>query len=80
MRRKWNGKKFDLLSNMKYLKTFENFSGIDHNKLWWNLGLTAGKGTMKSELFDEEEIPTEDKREDESDLPDLEDEQSEKEL
>ena len=79
MRRKWNGKKFDLLSNMKYLKTFENFSGIDHNKLWWNLGLTAGKGTMKSELS-EEEIPTDDKREDESDLPDLEDEPSEKEL
>jgi len=65
---------------MKYLKTFENFSGIDHNKLWWNLGLTAGKGTMKSELSDEEEIPTDDKREDESDLPDLEDEPSEKEL
>ena len=66
---------------MKYLKTFENFSGIDHNKLWWDLGLSAGKGTMRSDLFDEEEIPEDEREEeDESDLPDLEDEPSEKEL
>lgn len=65
---------------MRYLKTFENFRGIDHNKLWWDLGLSAGKGTMRPDLFDEEEIPEDEReQEDESDLPDLEDELSEEE-
>ena len=72
---------------MRYLKTFENFRGIDHNKLWWDLGLSGGRGTTRQdlEIEEEEELPLDDEEhlpleDDDSDLPDLEDEPSEKEL
>jgi len=48
---------------MKYIKTFERFGEIDHNKLWWDLGLTAGRGTTRLDLDDEEELPLEDEEE-----------------
>jgi len=54
---------------MKYIKTFEKFGEIDHNKLFWDLGLTAGRGTTRLDLEiedDEEKLPLED---DEEHLP-----------
>lgn len=63
---------------MRYIKTFEKFGEIDHNKLWWDLGLSSGRGSTRLdlEIEEEEELPLDDEEhlplEDDSDeLPDL---------
>lgn len=65
---------------MRYIKTFEKFGEIDHNKLWWDLGLSGGRRTTRQdlEIEEEEELPLEDDEEhlpleddDSDELPDL---------
>jgi hypothetical protein len=64
---------------MKYIKTFEKFGEIDHNKLWRDLGLNITPGiTKNSDLEDDyyEELPLEDSEEEKGnehsdELPDL---------
>ena len=58
---------------MNYIKTFEKY--IDHNKLWWDLGLTT-KSSSDDELelpLDDEDTNDKDKKDDsnEEDLPEL---------
>jgi len=67
---------------MKYIKTFEKFGEIDHNKLWRDIGLNITPGITKNsdlEDEDEEDLPLEDEEEhhqleddeDSDELPDL---------
>jgi len=65
---------------MKYIKTFEKFGEINHNKLWRDLELNITPGiTKNSDLDDDyEELPLEDSEEEEKkgnehsdELPDL---------